>query len=78
MFFERFKLNKEFLTYDCNSWKGQQSFIENVEKIKHIVDVNDCSERAVQLTQDYINTLTTNEEEKQYLIQFFMKIKKIC
>ena len=25
MFFERFKLNKEFLTYDCNSWKGQQS-----------------------------------------------------
>ena len=75
-FFERFKLKKNFLKSNPESWNTRQSYVENREKLKKLLVVNDCSERAVHLTQEYINILTKDEDQKQYLIQFVDEIRQ--
>lgn len=78
VFFKRFNLNQKFLTVDSKFWRKDHSYYQNKEKIKQLIVVNDCSERAVKLTQDYVNILTTDEEQKQYLIQCIQEFKKEC
>ena len=44
-----------------------------LEKIKTLGGVNDCSERAVKLIQDYANILTKDEDQKLNLLQCIKK-----
>ena len=44
--------------------------------MKHLRVVNDTAERAIKLTEEYINILATNEDEKQYVIQIVSEYKQ--
>ncbi|OXU29231.1 hypothetical protein TSAR_005742 [Trichomalopsis sarcophagae] len=68
-FFKRFKLDIECLGQECSQWSKNKLYIKNKEKIKKKKVINDCAERAVHLCQVYVNILTKDEQQKQYLIQ---------
>ena len=75
-FFERFGLNVEFLARECSTWSTNKSFIESRKKVLNIKVVNDCAERAVSLTKEYVNILSNDENQKQYLIQVVEEFRK--
>ncbi|KAJ8683085.1 hypothetical protein QAD02_018878 [Eretmocerus hayati] len=68
-FFERFNLSTSFLRVPCEPWTQDESYKENLKLVRKIGVVNDAAERAVKLGQDYLNVLTKDEKQKQYLIQ---------
>ena len=46
------------------------------EKLKTLSVVEDCSEKAVKLTENYANNLTKDENQKLYLLQCIDEFKK--
>ena len=77
-FFERFNIDIRFLMKHCNLWHQDRYFIKNREDMKKLKVINYCSERAVKLIQDYVNILTNDENQKQYLIQCIEEYNKSC
>lgn len=75
-FFTKFNIDTGFLEYDCSEWETHQSYINSREKLKHLLVVNDISERAVKLTEEFINSRSKDENQKQYLIQFLDEYRK--
>lgn len=75
-FFTRLNLNQEFLLLDPSDCPLDAIYIENKKIIKQLRVVNDVSERAVQLMQDYVNNLTKDESQKQFLFQVIENSRK--
>nr|CAR82250.1 hypothetical protein [Cotesia congregata] len=75
-FFERFNIDKNFLKLDVETWADNNDYLEGLRIVKNLQIVNDVAERAIKLTQEYINILTTREDQKQYLIQVVSEYKK--
>nr|CCQ71357.1 hypothetical protein CcPL6.029 [Cotesia congregata] len=75
-FFERFNIDKNFLKLDVETWADNNDYLEGLRIVKNLQVVNDVAERAIKLTQEYINILTTREDQKQYLIQVVSEYKK--
>lgn len=75
-FFRRFGLDCRFLKMDCAKWEKNRWYEESREKLKNLVVVNDCAERAIHLTEEYVNTRSHDEEQKQYLLQFVDESRK--
>lgn len=75
-FFQKFKLDTEFLKLDISTWEKNEEFLKSCEKVRLLKVVNDLAERAVHLMQEYISVLTTKEDQKQYLIQICAEFKK--
>ena len=75
-FFERFKIDIEFLEHSPEKWGRRRSFTQSRNKISQLRVVTDCAERAVHLTQRYVDTLIHDEEQKQYIIQCVSESKK--
>ena len=68
-FFERFKIHIEILEHSPEKWGRRRSFTQSRNKISQLRVVTDCAERAVHLTQRYVNNSTHDEKQKQYFIQ---------
>lgn len=68
-FFERFNIDKQFLTNNPDTWSTNQSFIKGLETVKNIKVVNDTAERGVKLIEEYNNLITKDEDQTQYLLQ---------
>lgn len=68
-FFDRFDISKDFLETNADTWICNDNYLNGLAIVNNLQVINDVAERAVQLTQDYINRLTTQEDQKQYLIQ---------
>ena len=75
LFFDRFGLDKEFLQKDCESWMNDESYIASRNIVKSLKVVNDSAERAIHLTQEYIN-LSKKEDQRQYLFQVISEYRK--
>ena len=60
---------KKFITLPLE--RSKFIFIDFAKKIKV---VNDLAKRAVQLTQEYINVLAKDENQKQYLLQVIKRV----
>lgn len=69
LFFERFKVDQEFLKSNSADWEGIASFIEAKEIIGQLRVVNDTAERGVKLMEEYNSLITKDEEQKQYVLQ---------
>ena len=67
--FDRFDISKDFLETNADTWISNDIYLNGLAIVNNLQVVNYVAERAVQLTQDYINRLTTQEGQKQYLIQ---------
>lgn len=57
------------MKFDAETWHENNHYLKGLEIVKNFKVVNDVAERAVQLTQDYINGLAKDENQKQYLLQ---------
>lgn len=73
---ERFEIGSDFLKQDCSTWTNNFEYVKGLEIFSNLKVVNDLAERAVQLTEKYANTLTTDEAQKQYLFQMVQEFKR--
>ncbi|KAK7864252.1 hypothetical protein R5R35_009518 [Gryllus longicercus] len=74
--FDRFGISKEFLKQDIETWSENEDYLKAVSVFVKLHVVNDCAERIVHLTQDYINVLTKDESQKQYLLRVVEDYRK--
>lgn len=66
--FSRFKINEGFLKNDPKSWETNTDFVNAKNIINSLTIINDTAERAVKLMDDFNESLTLNEEQKQYVL----------
>ncbi|KAK7865492.1 hypothetical protein R5R35_014608 [Gryllus longicercus] len=74
--FDRFDIRKEFLKQDIETWSENEDYLKALSVFVKLHVVNDCAERIVHLTQDYINVLTKDESQKQYLLRVVEDYRK--
>ena len=67
--FECLHIGAEWLGKPISSWPGDADFLEAETFVRHVKVVNDLSERAVKLVQDFATSITNDETQKQYLLQ---------
>ncbi len=66
-FFEPAKIEGSFLSVPVKDWPKTRSYKKAAIFVKNLPCVNDISEQAVALIQDF-NCATKKEEQKQYLL----------
>lgn len=74
--FDRFNISKEFLELDVSEWPSNEYYLHGLYTFKKLLVVNDIAERAVHLAEQYLNVITSDEKQKQYLIQIVSEYKK--
>ncbi|KAJ8684983.1 hypothetical protein QAD02_020776 [Eretmocerus hayati] len=74
-FFERFQIKTDFLQLGVESWDTNPDFLDGLEVVRKLRVVNDTAERAVKLTEEYINR-TEDEELKQALLLTIPQYKR--
>ncbi len=68
-FFDRFKIPKEFLFKDPDTWASDDDYKTGTKIVSQIKVVNDVAERGVKLIQEYNKKITHNEDDMQFLLQ---------
>jgi len=76
-FFKIFNLDTEFLLNDPSTWKENSSYQRALQMVSKLRVVNDTAERGIKLIEDYNSVLTTNEEQKQFVLQIVSDYRKI-
>lgn len=75
--FDRFNLNHDFLSNDPASWCFDQNYQSSKIILMFLRVINDASERAVKLTEEYINILTVDQDKKKICCSSSNLIEKI-
>lgn len=65
----RLQINDSFLEINVSDWDNNPAYVEAQRKVRHLKVVNDISERAVKLIQDFHGLITAEEEQKQFLLR---------
>lgn len=68
-FLLRLQIDDSFLQQDVSSWGNSAAFLDAKRRISRLKVVNDTAERAVKLMQDFNGLITTDEEQKQFLLR---------
>lgn len=76
-FFKIFNLDTEFLLNDPADWSENLSFQNALQMVSKLKTVNDTAERGIKLIEDYNSILTTNEEQKQFVLKVVSDYRKI-
>lgn len=76
-FFKIFNLDTAFLLNDPSDWSENLSFQNAFKTVSKHKTVNDTAERGIKLIEDYSSILTTNEEQKQFVLQIVGDYRKI-
>ena len=75
-FFQTAGIDDSFLGVPVETWPNNASFKNAQSFVKNLASVNDCAERGVALIQAFNNSITKDEEQKQYLLQVVEKHRK--
>lgn len=75
--FKRFKIKCDFLTEDPKNWPNNEDYLKLQSFIRSIKVINDTAERGIKLVHDFNNSLTKNEEQKQYLLQVVAECRRL-
>lgn len=62
-------MNISFLSTSPELWNDDLSYLNTKEIFQNLTAINDTAERCVKLIQDFNGLLTTDEEQKQSLLQ---------
>lgn len=76
-FFKIFNLDTKFLSNDPSTWSKNSSYKTAFQMVSKLRVVNDTAERGIKLIEDYNSILTTNEEQKQFVLQIVSGYRKI-
>ena len=71
--FDLFRLDSQFLTEDVEKWPNLISYKTSLKSIEAINLVNDCAERGVKLSSDFV---ASNEEHYQNVLQVVEQERK--
>ena len=66
-----------FLSKDPEEWEQDESYQKLKKIAQHIKVVNDTAERGIALMQIYNDSLTRDEEQKQFLLRFVARHRNI-
>src|SRR5207244_9602851 len=75
-FFETTGIDCSFLDVAVEMWPDTPSFNSAAALVKNLSCCNDCAERGVALIQSFNDTITRDEEQKQYLLQVVEQHRK--
>lgn len=75
--FSRLHIDATFLNECPSTWESNPLFINIREKLQMLKAVNDTAERGVKLMQDYHGLLTTDEEQKQFVLRCVQDHRKM-
>lgn len=75
-FFKRFGIDTSFMDKDPTEWELEAAYQKGLEIINHINVVNDSAERGVKLMEEYNNTLSHDEKEKQNILKIVAHYRK--
>lgn len=75
-FFKILGIPRDFLKKNPNEWPSLNSFQKGLNIIKHLKVINDSAERAVALIQTFNETITTKEDQKQFLLKVVSRHRK--
>ena len=76
-FFQKLKLNSDFLQEDPKSWDKRADFKTAQNSLIAMSVVNDHAERSVALIQEYSKILTKNEDQLQFVLQVVQDHRKL-
>ena len=66
----------EFQKVAPNEWESHPCYTELQQACRRLKVVNDTAERGIRLVQQYNETLTKDEEQKQYLLRLVSNHRK--
>jgi hypothetical protein len=75
MFFNTVGLDDSFLSVPVEQWCQTESYKQALLTVNNLPCINDCAERGVALIEN-CNNLTTDETQKQYVLQVVEKHRK--
>ena len=75
-FFRTTVIDNSFLEIPVDEWPESHSYKIAYEFVSKLACVNDSAERGVSLIQNFNSTITTNEEQKQFLLQVVEKHRR--
>lgn len=76
LFFGINQLNTDFLALHPGLWETNGNYKNQKEKIRYLMVVNDCAERAVALYGTFKGELTKKEGQRQSLLQVVERNRK--
>lgn len=62
--------SRSFLSKDPEAWEAEASYQKLCQRVKMLKVVNDGAESGIALIEKYNQSLTKNEEQKQFLLRF--------
>ena len=74
--FNTLNMNYHFLKDNPSLWWENPVYQDCVMHLKNLRVVNDVAERGVKLISDYNNAVTTEENQKQYLLQVVAQFRR--
>ncbi|KYN06617.1 hypothetical protein ALC62_02431 [Cyphomyrmex costatus] len=75
-FFKMMQIPDDFLKQDLIFWSDIDDYLNARSILQQLNVVNDVAERGVALIEEYNSILTTQEDQKQYLLQVVEKNRK--
>ncbi|XP_063547373.1 uncharacterized protein LOC134754858 [Cydia strobilella] len=75
-FFQILGISSRFFNKDVENWEGDEDFKAAKKIVQSMRVVNDIAERGVALMEEYNKLLTTNEDQKQYLLLVVKQFRK--
>lgn len=68
-FFQTLNISQTFLHEDPITWETNSDFLAGKKVVRGLKVVNDTAERGIALIQSFNNSITADEEQKQFLLQ---------
>lgn len=75
-FFKTVGIDDGFLTLPVQTWYDTPSYSTAAALVQNLSCVNDCAERGVALMQLFNDSITKDEQQKQYLLQVVERHRK--
>lgn len=75
-FFQILGISSKFLNKDVETWNDDADFVAAKKIVHSMRVVNDIAERSVALMEEYNKLITTDEEQKQYLLLLVKEYRK--
>lgn len=75
-FFDRFCISLDFMDEDPSEWPALETYLEGSKICQSLQVVNDNAESGVKFMTEFSQILTTNEDQRQFILQCTEQYRK--
>ncbi|KAL7640587.1 UNVERIFIED_CONTAM: hypothetical protein RMT77_008862 [Armadillidium vulgare] len=76
-FSEKYNISLNFLHEDPSVWNDNLEYLKCFGLVAHLKVCNDTAKRGVKLIQDFSQTLTHDEDQRQHLLQVVSECRNL-